>query len=426
MQIEHLSEKQAQILDFVLSDDYALICDGAVRSGKTTVMVAAFVIWAMERFDRTNFGICGKTVQSAERNVLQPLQQNADLPYSMHYKVSTRVLTVRCGGKVNWFYLFGGKDESSYMLIQGITLAGVLFDEVALMPRSFVEQAMARAIACERPKYWFNCNPESPGHYFYQEWIKTPRSGVRHLHFLLEDNPVLTREMIERTKALYSGVFYDRYILGEWCLAEGLIYPMFDRARHVTGERGGPGEYYIAIDYGTINPTAMGLWRIADGGAVMEREYYHDSRAEGRQKTDEEYYRDLEEFAGGTPVKCILIDPSAASFKECIRRHGRFHVMDANNRVLDGIRFTGALLAAGRLRFHTSCVKTLEEFAAYRWDEDKQEDAPLKEHDHSMDQMRYLCQTLRWSAFRDRQEPEEPEQDDWDEGIDYDTFMIGG
>ena len=214
MQIEHLSEKQAQILDFVLSDDYALICDGAVRSGKTTVMVAAFVIWAMERFDRTNFGICGKTVQSAERNVLQPLQQNADLPYSMHYKVSTRVLTVRCGGKVNWFYLFGGKDESSYMLIQGITLAGVLFDEVALMPRSFVEQAMARAIACERPKYWFNCNPESPGHYFYQEWIKTPRSGVRHLHFLLEDNPVLTREMIERTKALYSGVYFGRVVPG--------------------------------------------------------------------------------------------------------------------------------------------------------------------------------------------------------------------
>ena len=163
MKIDKISEKQAKILDFAVSDGLYLICDGAVRSGKTVFMASGFLIWAMEYYDRTNFAICGKTVQSAERNVVKPLQENESLPYTMSYKVSKKILTVRCGNKENYFYIFGGKDESSYMLIQGITLAGVLFDEVALMPRSFVEQALSRAISYEKPKYWFNCNPEKIG-----------------------------------------------------------------------------------------------------------------------------------------------------------------------------------------------------------------------------------------------------------------------
>lgn len=427
MRFESLSKKQLDIFKFIVSDDYALICDGSVRSGKTTIMSAAFVVWAMDTYDRTNFGICGKTVQSAERNVLKPLQELEDLPYTMTYKVSTRVLTVRCGNKVNWFYLFGGKDESSYMLIQGITLAGVLFDEVALMPKSFVEQALSRAISYEQPKYFFNCNPESPNHYFYKEWIEQEREGVRHIHFCLEDNPVLTPAMIERTKAMYTGVFYDRYIRGLWVLAEGLVYPMFSRGRHVTDSAGGPGEYYICIDYGTVNPTAMGLWRVHGGRAWMEREYYHDSRKTMRQKTDEEYYQDLEAFAGETRVELVLVDPSAASFKECIRRHGRFRVMDADNRVMDGIRFTGAMLSAGRIKIHSSCVNTIREFGVYQWAEKKTEDAVVKENDHSMDQMRYLCQTLRWKCFRNVDAPpelEEPQEDE--ELVDYDENMLGG
>lgn len=148
-------------MDFIGSDDLALICDGSVRSGKTTIMSMAFVLWAMENYNHTNFAICGKTVQAAERNILKPLMEIDGLgaALSMRYKVSTRVLTVRCGDVTNWFYLFGGKDESSYMLIQGITLAGVLFDEVALMPRSFVEQALSRAISFERPKYFSTATP---------------------------------------------------------------------------------------------------------------------------------------------------------------------------------------------------------------------------------------------------------------------------
>lgn len=396
MQIKQFSAKQQQIFDFVDSKDTALICDGSVRSGKTTVMSLAFLIWAMNNYDRTNFAICGKTVQSAERNILKPLMEIEGLgaALSMSYKVSTRVLTVRCGHVENWFYLFGGKDESSYMLIQGITLAGVLFDEVALMPRSFVEQALSRAISFEHPKYFFNCNPESPQHWFYKEWIENPREGARHIHFLLEDNPVLTEQMIDRTKAMYSGVFYQRYILGEWVLAEGLVYPMFDEERNVTAERGGPGQYYVSIDYGTLNPTAFGLWRVHNGEAVMEREYYHSGRETNQQKTDEEYYQDLERFTEGYKIERVIVDPSAASFIECIRRHDKFAVWKANNSVLDGIRLVGALLKAGRLKIHESCTNTLREIWLYSWDSDSPEDKVIKENDHEMDQMRYLVMTV--------------------------------
>lgn len=386
MQLKQLSRKQKAIFGFTESDDLALVCDGSVRSGKTTIMTLAFVAWAMKNYDRTNFAICGKTVQSAERNILKPLMEIEGLgtALSMSYKVSTRVLTVRCGNVTNWFYLFGGKDESSYMLIQGITLAGVLFDEVALMPRSFVEQALSRAISFEHPKYFFNCNPESPNHWFYQEWIKEPRKNTQHIHFLLDDNPVLTPQMIERTKAMYSGVFYDRYIRGLWVIAEGLVYPMFSREVNVTSERGGTGMYYISCDYGTQNPTVFGLWRVYKGEAVMEKEYYHSGRETNRQKTDEEYYQDMERFADGYKIERIIIDPSAASFAECIRRHGKFAVWNANNAVLDGIRLTGALLKAGKLKFHESCVKTFEEFGLYSWDSESPEDKVIKENDHCL------------------------------------------
>lgn len=227
MKIKTLSEKQKQILDFVIDDIDTLICDGAVRSGKTIIMSFAFILWAMYNFDKTSFGICGKTVTSAEKNIIKPLQQLEQPYYSMSYKISNRMLTVRNGRKENYFYIFGGKDESSYTLIQGSTLAGVLFDEVALMPQSFVDQAIARTLSFHNAKIWFNCNPESPSHWFYNEWLTNPERKFKHLHFLMNDNPILTEKEINRAENLYSGVFYDRYIKGLWVRAEGIIFPEF-------------------------------------------------------------------------------------------------------------------------------------------------------------------------------------------------------
>lgn len=394
MKIDKISEKQLQILDFVVSDDLYLICDGAVRSGKTVFMSSAFVIWAMEYYDRTNFAICGKTVQSAERNVLKPLQENESLPYTMSYKVSTKVLTVRCGDKENYFYIFGGKDESSYMLIQGITLAGVLFDEVALMPRSFVEQALSRAISFEHPKYWFNCNPESPNHYFYKEWIENPKDGTTHLHFLLEDNPILTEQMIERTKAMYSGVFYDRYIRGLWVIAEGIIYPMFGKDTIVPSKERKYTRYVISMDYGIQNPTAMLLWGFCDGVWYQVDEFYHSGRETNMQKTDQDYYEDLERLAGDRYIDCLIIDPSATSFIALVKQKRRFKVRRAANDVIDGIQKTASALQQGKIKVNDCCKSTIKEYGLYSWDQKADEDRPIKDNDHAMDATRYFVNTM--------------------------------
>lgn len=394
MKIEKISEKQAQILDFVVSDGLYLICDGAVRTGKTVFMSSAFVIWAMEYYDRTNFAICGKTVQSAERNVLKPLQENESLPYTMTYKVSTKVLTVRCGAKENYFYIFGGKDESSYMLIQGITLAGVLFDEVALMPRSFVEQALSRAISYEHPKYWFNCNPESPNHYFYKEWLENPKDGTTHLHFLLEDNPILTEQMIERTKAMYSGVFYDRYIRGLWVIAEGIIYPMFGKETTVPTVERKYSRYVISMDYGIQNPTAMLLWGFSDGVWYQVDEFYHSGRETSQQKTDQDYYEDLERLAGDRFIDCLIIDPSATSFIALVKQKKRFKVRKAKNDVIDGIQKTASALQQGKIKVNDCCKNTIKEYGLYSWDMKADEDRPIKDNDHAMDATRYFVNTM--------------------------------
>ncbi len=349
-----ISDRQKKILAFPYSSYDALICDGAVRSGKTSIEMVAFVDWAMREYSGQRFGICGKTVDSCVKNIIVPYisMSYAKQRYTLRWRRSDKLLEVKRGAVTNWFEVFGGKDESSFMLIQGRTLAGVLLDEVALMPESFVNQALARC-SVDGARLWFSCNPENPSHWFYTDWIKRHRErNALYLHFSMEDNPSLSEKTLERYKSMYSGVFYQRYVLGEWVAAEGLVYPMFSEEKHLTDKRGGPGTYYISIDYGTINPTAMGLWRLYNGEAVMEKEYYHDSRKTHRQKTDEEYYQDLVDFAGNTPIERVIIDPSAASFRLCIRQHGKFNVISADNSVLDGIRLTGSLVSQGSIKIH--------------------------------------------------------------------------
>lgn len=391
-----ISEKQLKILAFPYTKYEAIICDGAIRSGKSSIMMWAFVKWGMMNFDGQRFAICGKSVDSCIKNVIHPFlaMSLARETYRLRWRRIDKVLEVQNGNITNLFEVFGGKDESSFALIQGRTLAGVLLDEVALQPRSFVEQALARC-SVTGSRFWFNCNPGPPSHWFYQEWIKqTERHKALHLHFLLEDNPALDPEIVERYKNTYAGVFYRRYILGEWCVADGLVYPMFDKSKHIATEQYSGGVYYISIDYGTLNPTAMGLWQLRNGKAVMLKEYYYDGRKQKRQKTDEEYADDLEAFAEGYQIERVIVDPSAASFKETLRRRGKFAVMDANNAVLDGIRLTGSLLLAGRILFDASCENTFDEFGSYCWDEKKETDAVVKESDHAMDMIRYFAYTI--------------------------------
>lgn len=405
-----LSTKQLKILAFGASRYDALICDGAVRSGKTSIMSIAFVLWMMANFDNQSFAFCGKTVGTVERNIIGPLLNVRYITdnYDLQYSRSTRVLTVRRGRKTNRIYLFGGKDESSYMLIQGITLAGVLMDEVALMPKSFVDQALAR---CSVPgsKYWFNCNPASPAHWFRQEWILQPaKHNALHLHFLLDDNPGLSEAIKDRYRTMYSGVFFERYILGRWVMAEGTIYSMYDPTDNVYTDQTAPVDMAwrstrtIAIDYGTTNPTRY--LDIYDDGEVIRvhREYNWDSRQQLRQKTDAEYADDLEAFTGCEPLT-IIVDPSAASFIAELRSRGMY-VLPANNDVLDGIRKTATLLQRRQIQVNDQCRTVLDEFGAYVWDDKaaaRGEERPVKQSDHSMDALRYYINSLPDWRFED-------------------------
>ena len=401
-QFQPFSKKQKQILTWWLPESpvngyNGIIADGAIRSGKTVSMALSFVMWAMQSFEYKNFAMCGKTIGSFRRNVLAVLKNMLlSRGYILEEHRADNMIEIKRNGVTNYFYIFGGKDERSQDLIQGITLAGVFFDEVALMPESFVNQATGRCSE-SGSKYWFNCNPNSPKHWFKQEWIdEVDCKNLLYLHFTMDDNLSLSEEIKERYKAIYStGMFYRRYILGEWVGADGLVYPMFEESKHIVSNTEGTGLYYISIDYGTNNPCVFLLWRLNKNTAVCVKEYYYDSHERnGYQKTDEEYYNDLEKFAEGYSIQKIIIDPSALSFKTTIKRHGKYIARDADNSVLDGIRLTATLLQSGHLYFHESCQNTIEEFGAYIWDEDSSEDEVIEEYDHAMDAMRYFVQTV--------------------------------
>lgn len=379
----------------------ALICDGAVRSGKTMVLGLSFFLWAMARFEGQSFALCGKTVEAVRRNMLvSVLPVLGELGFSYEEKRSRKFLKVRLGRRENTFYLFGGKDEGSAALIQGMTLAGVLLDEVVLMPRSFVEQALARC-SVSGAKFWFSCNPESPAHWFYKEWVcKTRERNALHLRFVMTDNPTLSQKTIRRYERAFHGTFYRRFVLGEWTAAEGLVYDFFDESYVKPVPDGDFSEWVISCDYGTLNPTSMGLW--GKQGELWYRvsEYYYDARAEGKQNTDGEYVSALRSLAGGRYISCVVCDPSAASFLEALRREG-FSVRKANNEVLSGIRQTAEALRSGKIVICDTCSAALLEFSAYAWNlKDGARDQVRKEFDHAMDEIRYFVATILQEPVR--------------------------
>lgn len=375
----------------------AIICDGSVRSGKTVSMILGFVHWAMRFFDGKNFGICGKTISSTERNIILPLLNMPDITdyYSLQYiRGENKRIIIRSGSHTNTFFIFGGKDESSYTLVQGITLSGVLFDEVALMPKSFVDQAVARTLSEPEARYWFNCNPESAEHWFYKEWIcNTRQKKALHLHFTMQDNPILSPEQIADAERLYTGVFYNRFILGEWCVAEGLIYPMFDKAVHVKSLPHPQGEWYVSVDYGTLNAFSAGLWCYDGTTAYRVAEYYYSGREQKRQRTNTQYLQSIQQLTAGKSISAVIVDPSAASFIAELRQAG-FLVRKGKNDVVEGIRRTAAALEQGKLLFSPDCKNSFREFALYRWDESSSQDRPIKENDHAMDDIRYFVSTI--------------------------------
>lgn len=402
------SKKQRKVLNWWTStspvrDYVGIIADGAIRSGKTLSMSISFVMWAMASFELQAFAMCGKTIGSFRRNVLFWLKIMLPvLGYRIEDRRSDNLVVIRKHGRENYFYIFGGKDESSQDLIQGLTLAGVFFDEVALMPESFVNQATGRC-SVEGRKFWFNCNPDGPFHWFKVNWIdRAEEKQILYLHFTMDDNLSLSEAIKESYRKMYTGIFYRRYILGLWAMAEGIIYDMFDPDRHVVDARAVSdklinGKVYVSCDYGTQNATVFLLWQKGiDGIWYCMREYYYSGRSSGTQKTDTEYADDLANWLGGIKPKAMIIDPAAASFIAELRKR-KYKVLKAKNDVSDGIRVTGTKLNQGKILFEKGCINTQKEFASYVWDEKAAAsgtDKPVKEHDHAMDAVRYFVYTI--------------------------------
>ncbi len=395
-----------------VADAQGIIADGAIRSGKTVSMALSFVLWSMTSFDGETFAMCGKTIGSFRRNVLSFLRPMlTGRGYSVEYLRADNLLIVRNGQIENHYYIFGGRDERSQDLIQGLTLAGIFFDEVALMPESFVNQATGRC-SVDGSKLWFNCNPAGPMHWFKTAWIdKAHDLGLLYLHFTMDDNLSLSDRIKSRYKEMYSGVFYLRYIKGLWAVAEGLIYTMFgednlydDETRPIALDA--TGTRYIAVDYGTTNPCVF--LDIRDDGRTIwvDNEWRWDSQSEEAKrsanpnKTDAEYADAMAEFMGSDPDKqcMIVVDPSAKSFITELRQRG-FYVKEGVNEVLDGIRIVASLFTRHRIMVHRSrCPGLIRELRSYVWDskaaQTTGEEKPVKMLDHGPDSLRYFCKTI--------------------------------
>ncbi|MDR1240988.1 MAG: PBSX family phage terminase large subunit [Oscillospiraceae bacterium] len=394
MKIKNFSPKQIKVLTWWYnSSKIAIICDGAIRSGKTFCLGISFILWAFYEFNGVSFGMCGKTIKSLKRNVLETIYPVlSELGFKFEYKISENLVTIYFLRRINKFYIFGGKDESSASLIQGMTLSGVLFDEVALMPQSFVEQALAR---CSEPKsrFWFNCNPENPSHWFYQEWILPYKNkNALLINFELKDNPSLSQEIISRYKQMYTGNFYRRFIEGKWCYGDGLIYPfMANYDAFCSPPLNDFEKFALSCDYGVVNPISCGLWAKSSETWYRIDEYYYDSK-NNQIRIDQEHLEAIFKLINGKKISFVAIDPSAAGFSALMRKH-KFNVIPAKNDVNYGICLTSEALKTGKIKICANCADSIREFSLYRWFGGTR-DSPHKENDHAMDDIRYFVSVL--------------------------------
>ena len=378
--------------------DRILLADGAIRSGKTVAMIVSFLAWSLSSFKGQDFIIAGVTGGALRRNVLLPMfrmLETLGIPYEWK-RSEAKVLIGE-----NTYHLFGAEKENSQDKLQGMTAAGAYADEVALFPRSFVDQMIGRC-SVAGSRVFMNCNPNGAWHFIKTDFIdRADEIGMFHLHFTMDDNLTLSPAIRESYARSFRGVFYEQYILGRWVSAEGSVYPMWSDEENLYDETGHPEEYedcrrYIAVDYGTTNP--MVFLDVRDDGRTyrIRKEYYWDSAKKQRQKTDAEYADDLLAFLDGDLDAEIIIDPSAASFRAELRARG-LRVKSAVNEVRTGIAAMAVLIGDRRiLAERNACPNFLREMHSYVWDEKARlrgEERPLKERDHAMDACRYLVST---------------------------------
>lgn len=411
------SEKQKQLLRLFKQKELRRIniLHGSVRSGKTWISLVLWAFWMLTMPKDAAYLMVAKTLTSLRRNcldLLETLVGKSNFSYSLAAKQA-----VLFGRTV---YLEGVNDARAESKIRGMTLQGAYCDELTLFTQDFFTMLLSR-LSMPEAKLFGTTNPDSPNHWLKSEYLdRSQELDLMEMRFTIDDNEFLDPEYVRQLKREYTGVFYERFILGNWVIAEGLVYSMFSEKEHVVHvlpeccahPEKGQGEYYISVDYGTKNPFSAGLWCVSGGGATRIAEYYYDGRKSKKPRTDEEHYAALEKLirhevwnsgrrtVESYPIQCVVIDPSAASMIECIRRHGSFSVRAAKNDVIPGIGITGSLLAAGKLKIHADCKDCIREFGIYSWDEKAKGDQVIKENDHAMDDTRYFCYTILRRLFR--------------------------
>lgn len=378
------SKKQRKVLNWwcrssPVRDFNGIIADGAIRSGKSVAMSLGFVIWAMSEFEARNFAMCGKTIGSFRRNVLFWLKlMLRSRGYSVSEQRTENLVIVKRNDILNYFYVFGGKDERSQDLIQGITLAGVFFDEVALMPESFVNQATGRC-SVDGSKFWFNCNPGSPAHWFKTGWIdKRADKRLLYLHFTMDDNLSLSEAVKERYRGMYTGVFFKRYILGEWKSADGVIYRQFadDPERFILDDV--PADIIIGtmgLDFGGNGSAHAGcLVGITRGyrSIVILDEYYRKEVIDPGTLTDDVcgFVQRSQAQVRATSIWCDSAETTLIKGirTEVFARHIPVEVRNARKgEIIDRIRLCDMLMSQGRFFILRRCRHTIAALSEAVW-----------------------------------------------------------
>lgn len=359
---------------------------GATRSGKTYMDYFVIPKRIRARVGKPGLAvILGVTKSTIERNILEPMRSiwGTDLVG----EINSQNICYLFGERV---YCLGAEKVSQVSKLRGASIKYVYGDEVADWNPEVFEMLKSRL---DKPYSCFDgaLNPQGPNHWL-KAFLDNPDFDTYVQKYTIFDNPFLPKEFVENLCKEYEGsVYYLRYILGEWALAEGLVYKFGEE--NITDEKPRGAEYYISIDYGTLNPFSAGLWSVTGAKAVRIQEYYYDGRNNKRQLTDEEYCDEIETLAKGYPITKVIVDPSAASFITALKRRG-YRVQQADNSVLDGIRRTSVFLKNGTIKIHRSCADSIREFGLYRWDEKQNTDAVVKENDHAMDDIRYFCNTI--------------------------------
>lgn len=387
--------------------EYLLNCNhrwnvktGATGSGKSFVDMAVTIPKRIQACKGEGLIVLmGNTRGTLDRNILEPMREIWP----------GCVGNIRSDNTVMMFgkkcYALGADNKKHVARIQGATFEYVYGDEVTTWSEDVFQMLKSR-LRCEHSHFDGTCNPDNPGHWF-KEFMESD-ADIYQQSYVIDDG-VLPAEVVEQLKTEYAGtIYYDRFILGLWAAATGVIYPMYEEAIKAPPE-GEPSRYVLSIDYGTMNAFAAGLWGLYGDVWYMVDEYYYSGRDEGIQKTDEEYAQDLDEFTEGigTPSEKLrtIIDPSAASFIALLRKRGKYRVIPADNAVLDGIRETATAMKLGKIKISPLCENWKKEVQGYVWDDCEGEDRPVKVADHLQDSVRYFVKTMGISKQRSKYTP---------------------